>query len=989
MASRLIHVATHEAENLIELSLREAFELLEPQLRPPFPLRMPTQPEYLNLNMAILYGILCEPQMANAHIKHLHGIIMDGYGFFTSTLITMVNELYEKLVDSVKVQLIWVTSEMVNVSAIGVDALLVALLRQIVGGDFSEGNLWLCSELVGLLLAKWDCLLEEEPLVLTSALYVFLRLLADHYRVLSNSNIEVLKRMEIDFCLKLLREHFHLCLKIGRDLVRLLQELVHIPEFRAIWKDLLLNPAEFKVHEFLDISQLYHLRTSSRYFLLRITPEMESQLRFLLTHVKFGSQKRYQIWFAKKFLCTAEKETLVIDIVRFICCAHHPPNEIILSDVIPRWAVVGWLLKCCRKNYVEANVKLALFYDWLFFDERVDNIMNIEPAVLLMVNSISKYVDMTHTLLEFLFLLVDTYDADRKDIVIQGVQSALDVLVRKGVVQSLDVLTSSDMLSPFLKERLRKLLSDRKVLPSKQLHPSRSRCHTLLPISFPLPSRVESGALPGEMAVSACRNELGFGAPNDESVSSFCLLSASNGFQVHDLENLVQNIGETIRSSKLLGLQTLDKILLSYVNLATQEVATNVVLSPEALSCKITKEFESSGIKLFEQNWDVDIQSATALVMRYLIFSQHESMQDMFLNWSRKGFPVGACLLSYASKLAHAANVLGYLTHWNSVSYSNEVNESGMSLLKLHFEQYSCFMSGEGKEPLQTISPTAKMDNKIVAILVDGAFAAYRCFVMHVGKELSKEPDKFLAKILFCDLMSYAKSNRKGLKFSLYNIVYHLPDLFIGEENIMKLIVCQLDYSDLLDIQFDVGLKKLSLFGESTEIISHLIKSSFHWDCIEQHKFWGLLRSELAVSKVPIEKVLLEFFCMDDLDPNFTSIAVSGLLALCSSCAPTPELVGAVILLPNNKFTNFATAVLAAWAVSNASMLLASLAKFMEKLNYGDSIISDMGGVMVNNSAFIWLLDFLDARGVKGTSTLSNLCVNIPEIKSMLRVDHS
>lgn len=103
-----------------------------------------------------------------------------------------------------------------------------------------------------------------------------------------------------------------------------------------------------------------------------------------------------------------------------------------------------------------------------------------------------------------------------------------------------------------------------------------------------------------------------------------------------------------------------------------------------------------------------------------------------------------------------------------------------------------------------------------------------------------------------------------------------------------------------------------------------------------------------------------------------------------SSCAPTPELVGAVILLPNNKFTSFATAVLAAWAVSNASMLLASLANFMEKLNDGDSIISDMGGVMVNNSAFIWLLDFLNAGGVKDTSTLSNLCVNIPEIKSML-----
>ena len=52
-------------------------------------------------------------------------------------------------------------------------------------------------------------------------------------------------------------------------------------------------------------------------------------------------------------------------------------------------------------------MKSALFYDWLFIDERVDNIINIEPAMLLMVYSTPKYIDMT--LLKFLFLLGDNY----------------------------------------------------------------------------------------------------------------------------------------------------------------------------------------------------------------------------------------------------------------------------------------------------------------------------------------------------------------------------------------------------------------------------------------------------------------------------------------------------------------------------------------------------------------------------------------------------
>ena len=45
--------------------------------------------------------------------------------------------------EMVKTQLIWVTREMVNVLGARFDSLLMALLEQIVGGDFNRGNLWL------------------------------------------------------------------------------------------------------------------------------------------------------------------------------------------------------------------------------------------------------------------------------------------------------------------------------------------------------------------------------------------------------------------------------------------------------------------------------------------------------------------------------------------------------------------------------------------------------------------------------------------------------------------------------------------------------------------------------------------------------------------------------------------------------------------------------------------------------------------------------
>ncbi|KAK7268472.1 hypothetical protein RIF29_21171 [Crotalaria pallida] len=468
MVSKLTPTAPYEAENQIELSLRQAFVSLEPNLRPPFSLTIPKVDEYFHLNRAILYGILSEPHFAKTHIKHLHGIVTDSYAIFVNLLVKVIDQLYPKLLGSVKNQLVWVAEEMVDVLGIGYDALLVSLLRQIVGGDFGADNLWLCLKLVTLFLDKWQCLLEEGPHILSSALYTFLRVLSDHsMRAKANvENLESLKRLEIQLCVKTVREEFHLCLKIGRDFIRLLQDLVHVPEFGDIWKDLVLNPSKFNSPEFTDVSQIYCMRTSSSYTLLRINHEMETQLRFLLTHVKLGHQKRHQLWFARKFLSEPDRETVIVDIVRFICCAHHPPNEILHSDIVPRWALIGWLLKSCRKNYVVANVKLALFYDWLFFDERLDNIMNIEPAILLMVYSIPKYIDMTHTLLEFLLLLLDNFDVEHKDVIVKGVSSAFQSLTRRGVIQSLDVLMTCAALSPVLKNCLAKLLPGVKLLGS-------------------------------------------------------------------------------------------------------------------------------------------------------------------------------------------------------------------------------------------------------------------------------------------------------------------------------------------------------------------------------------------------------------------------------------------------------------------------------------------------------------------------------------------
>jgi integrator complex subunit 3 len=66
---------------------------------------------------------------------------------------------------------------------------------------------------------------------------------------------------------------------------------------------------------------------------------------------------------------------------------------------------------------------------------------------------------MTNTLLEFLLLLVENYDIEHKDIIVKGISLVFRFLESKGVIQSLDVLTSCPALFPSLQEGLSMLLS--------------------------------------------------------------------------------------------------------------------------------------------------------------------------------------------------------------------------------------------------------------------------------------------------------------------------------------------------------------------------------------------------------------------------------------------------------------------------------------------------------------------------------------------------
>ena len=131
--------------------------------------------------------------------------------------------------------------------------------------------------------------------------------------------------------------------KIGRDLIRLMQIVSPLKEFKPIW-DMLMAPAADSENKLL-IEKVGSLPTPPEYLQSRLTTDMESKLLFLMKEVQNGRQRTYQVWFYSKFLVSSDY--VIPDIVRYICCCFRAP-EASAATVVPRWAMLGWLLKSAR-----------------------------------------------------------------------------------------------------------------------------------------------------------------------------------------------------------------------------------------------------------------------------------------------------------------------------------------------------------------------------------------------------------------------------------------------------------------------------------------------------------------------------------------------------------------------------------------------------------------------------------------------------------------
>lgn len=403
------------------------------------------------LQMGFIYLMLTDTQLAAAALRDLLIVTRDGLEFIINHLIELINIKFQRLAEIAKHQLLWLFKELLKSTGSNqkINGLLWALLRQACGGDVTPKNIMWIEGILDILIDQRPRF-DKFPGSVGLVAYSYVRLIEDH----NAPHLISLRNKEVKFIMSLIRERFQDIIPLGRDFVRLLQNVARIPEFQQLWKEILTSP-KVLAPSFTGIFQMLSIRTSRHFIGNRITPDIENKLHFFTSNVKFGHHKRYQDWFQDRYFATTESQSLRSDVIRYIINAIHPTNELLCSDITPRWAIIGWLLTSCTNPVALTNAKLAIFYDWLCFDPARDNIMNVEPGILVMYHSIKNVPLVSSTLLDFLCRIMKNFYPKGEERIRGGVYNSLKVILEKQVIPNLGPLFESPKLDRDLRGAIR------------------------------------------------------------------------------------------------------------------------------------------------------------------------------------------------------------------------------------------------------------------------------------------------------------------------------------------------------------------------------------------------------------------------------------------------------------------------------------------------------------------------------------------------------
>ncbi|KAI8118725.1 hypothetical protein FF38_07295 [Lucilia cuprina] len=868
--------------------------------------------QHEEISIGFLYIMLSDPNMALKSYRDLTLVARDGMNMVVTNMTMLVAEKYNKLTDVARRQLIWVLRELVKHQVLNVENIIWNCLRQAGGGDVSPKNLFLVESLLDIFI-EYRPWLESQSFLIQTVVYSYVRLIEDH----ASPALTPLRHKEVKFVISLIRDRFLDIIPLGRDFVRLLQNVARIPEFEQLWRDILHNPKSLHP-TFNGIWHLLQIRTSRRFLQCRLTPEVERKLHFLASSVKFGNQKRYQDWFQDKYFATPESHSLRSDLIRFIINVIHPSNDMLCSDIIPRWAIIGWLISSCTNTIASANAKLSLFYDWLFFDPMKDNIMNIEPGILVMYHSIRNHPSVSSTLLDFLCRIMKNFCLKHEDKIRMGVYNSLNKILEKQVIPNIQPLFESPKLDRelrlLIRENFREFVSP--VAPSGNVGPP----------MYPASSVIQAPVFKKEADQRTMhQGALMFtgGPPNTQQAQQHDLQNLQNHYQPHNTTtvDLLEHGSGIIDSGgggvggggggggSIISLVEEDNKL-SIIPPESNDMETDAAFSED-------EEDVSKDIKK-EENTDDDDD----VPLKELLKLQKTTPEKVELPAS-----ISDTFETFVTK-RNSFTWEAFLEDFRSLP------ASALDDAQLQYVISNTHLILRETLPLQNIFPESKTDEKNLAKSISyPIFGLFR--FLYENEDKSKKPFQSLLTeickripetgyLLLYFMKVYVKlQTRKNaqqsaqFKTNIYRLIcdatdekiddcltrdldllekentaiylWLLPDIYrefksiaINNSDLLRITLRCIDAKNLRDLMYYVAQGKLTLFKQ--EGLIECIRDSLVYETYEQLCLWQLVQAH----DVPLK-------CLQDILPELESAnhpeALGYLLLLLKNEEPTNELI--------------------------------------------------------------------------------------------------
>ncbi|KAL1514652.1 hypothetical protein AB1Y20_003742 [Prymnesium parvum] len=325
----------------------------------------------------LLHAMLHDHSQTSRLFYHLCCCARDGLAFALTELKALVLTRHHRLPQPAKAQLLLVVSKLLEARAPLAEEVVVALLRLVGTGDAASTTLWLCDNLLSLLVHHTPWLLELDhvvPVVFLS----FLRLAASHPMEAMRERCE----RELRFCARLWAAKTRECLELGVDLTLALYPFRHTAILKSVLSAVgLLAPEGEKVRQPSKHASAYHL-------LSRVTPDAERCLLFMMQCLDEAEPRRHLKWFAERHL-HGRGLVAIQDMLRWLCIRAAPSGPAFRGGYA-RWKLAGWLLQHAMEHPGDGAghdhqycvlwaLLLDFFHDGAFWLHR-------EPALLLLVH---------------------------------------------------------------------------------------------------------------------------------------------------------------------------------------------------------------------------------------------------------------------------------------------------------------------------------------------------------------------------------------------------------------------------------------------------------------------------------------------------------------------------------------------------------------------------------------------------------------------------